>query len=108
MNTEFQRLIGLLGEKWSVSILVTLRGSGALGFNELRRGIPGVSQRMLAQALRRMTAARIVAREVLSTAPPRVCYQLTNEGDELFHLVVNLRDGAAKFGLLNQEQAGVG
>lgn len=107
MNTELQRLLGLLGEKWTVSILVTLRGAGTLGFGELKRRIPGVSQRMLAQSLRRMVGARIVRREVMSARPPRVNYSLTNEGDELFHLVVNLRDGADKFGLLGKGQANV-
>jgi DNA-binding HxlR family transcriptional regulator len=60
-----------VGDKWSV-LLVSLLGDGAMRFNELRRSIEGISQRMLTLTLRGLERDGLVSRTVYPTIPPRV------------------------------------
>jgi DNA-binding HxlR family transcriptional regulator len=80
-----QTISGLLqriGDKWSLLVVQTL-GSGSLRFNELRRAIPSVSQRMLTLTLRNLERDGLVNRTVTPTIPPRVDYELTQLGRSL-------------------------
>lgn len=84
-------LLQLLGEKWSAPALYALKPFAAqmrgVGFNELRRSIPAVSQRMLSVTLKGLVEGGLVFREVLSTAPPRVNYHLSPRGLELLTML---------------------
>jgi DNA-binding HxlR family transcriptional regulator len=68
--------------KWGVLVIVALSETG-LRWGELRRGIEGISEKMLAQTLRTLEADGIVHREAQPTIPPRVDYSLTDRGHEL-------------------------
>lgn len=68
--------------KWKSLILWELQG-GTRRFGELRRGLPGVSEKMLVQHLREMEVDGLVHREVHQVVPPRVDYSLTDSGREL-------------------------
>src|SRR3954464_4500190 len=68
-----------IGDRWSVLILRTLEG-GTMRFTVLRRAIPDISQRMLAQTLRRLETDGLISRTVYPTIPPRVDYALTPLG----------------------------
>jgi len=71
-----------ISDRWSVLILYELQG-GTLRFGELKARIQDVSQRMLAQTLRRLEEDGLVAREVFPVIPPRVDYSLTALGCSL-------------------------
>jgi DNA-binding HxlR family transcriptional regulator len=75
-------LLQRIGDKWSVLVVGTL-GSGSKRFNELRREIPSVSQRMLTLTLRNLERDGLVSRTVTPTIPPRVDYELTELGRSL-------------------------
>ena len=79
-----------IGDKWSMLIVMTLSG-GALRFNEVKRRIPDISQKMLTQTLRDLQRDGLVARQVFPTVPPAVEYRLTDLGKSLLepfgHLV---------------------
>ena len=84
-NPVCQTISGLLqriGDKWSVLVVQTL-GSGPRRFNELRREIPSVSQRMLTLTLRNLERDGLVNRTVTPSIPPRVDYELTELGKSL-------------------------
>lgn len=84
-NPVCQTISGLLqriGDKWSVLVVQTL-GDGSRRFNELRREIPAVSQRMLTLTLRNLERDGLVSRTVTPTIPPRVDYELTGLGRSL-------------------------
>ena len=67
--------------RWGTLILLGLR-QGPTRFNELRRRVDGVSEKMLSQGLHALERDGFVAREVQSTMPPRVEYGLTPLGEE--------------------------
>lgn len=80
-----QTISGLLqriGDKWTVLVVTTLFG-GSRRFNELRREIPTVSQRMLTLTLRNLERDGLVSRTVTPSIPPRVDYELTELGRSL-------------------------
>lgn len=65
---------------------------GPLRFNELRRRVDGVSEKMLSQTLRTLEADGFVAREVAPTTPPQVTYSLTDLGHGLTEHLTGLLD----------------
>ena len=69
--------------KWKSLILWELHHYGTRRFAELRRGLPGVSEKMLIQHLREMEEDDLVHREVYAEVPPRVEYSLTEHGVSL-------------------------
>ena len=75
-------LLARIGDKWTVLVVTTL-GEGSKRFNELRREIPSVSQRMLTLTLRNLERDGLVSRTVTPTIPPRVDYELTDLGRSL-------------------------
>jgi DNA-binding HxlR family transcriptional regulator len=71
-----------VGDKWSVLVVMSLR-DGSRRFSELRRGLPGISQRMLTLTLRTLERDGLVHRTVTPSVPPRVDYELTALGRSL-------------------------
>ncbi|WP_028924419.1 winged helix-turn-helix transcriptional regulator [Pseudonocardia acaciae] len=74
--------IDVVGGKWKVLILWEL-DHGARRFGELKRGLPGVSEKMLIQHLRELERDGVVHREVHHAVPPKVEYSLTEIGRQL-------------------------
>ena len=76
-------ILARVGDKWSVLIVRTL-GPGPRRFNDLKREIGGISQRMLSLTLRGLERDGLVTRTVFPTVPPRVDYELTGLGHSLW------------------------
>jgi DNA-binding HxlR family transcriptional regulator len=83
--------IDVIGGKWKALILWELH-HGTRRFGELRRGLPGVSEKMLIQQLRELEADSIVHREVYRQVPPKVEYSLTPLGQSLNEALLPLGD----------------
>jgi DNA-binding HxlR family transcriptional regulator len=75
-------VLARVGDKWSVFVIMQL-GGGPRRFNELKRMIGGISQRMLTLTLRGLERDGLVTRTVFPTIPPRVDYELTDLGHGL-------------------------
>jgi DNA-binding HxlR family transcriptional regulator len=77
-----QPVLNRVGDKWSVLIVMIL-ATGPHRFNELKRQIDGISQRMLTLTLRGLERDGLVSRTVDPTIPPKVTYALTELGQSL-------------------------
>jgi DNA-binding HxlR family transcriptional regulator len=73
------RTLRVIGGRWKALILYYLRG-GPKRFNELRRMMPAVTQRMLTQHLRELEADGIIDRKIFAVVPPHVEYSLSAVG----------------------------
>jgi len=71
-----------IGDKWIVLIIVLL-GDGPKRFNEIKKLVSGISQRMLTLTLRGLERDGLVTRTIFPTIPPRVDYELTALGRSL-------------------------
>jgi DNA-binding HxlR family transcriptional regulator len=94
-----RKLLDRVGSKWVAMVVTVLSGAAGVGepevrFAELRRRMPGVSQKMLAQTLREMVTDGLVARRVEPTVPPAVHYSLTPLGTSLAGPVAVLKEWA--------------
>jgi DNA-binding HxlR family transcriptional regulator len=82
--TMVSETLARIGDKWTVLVVELLCvGRGPVRFNEIRRSIPGISQRMLTLTLRGLERDGLVTRTVHPTIPPRVDYELTKLGQSL-------------------------
>ena len=84
-----REVLDRVGDKWSVYV-VHMLGTGTMRFSELRRGIDGISQRMLTVTLRGLERDGLISRTVYPVVPPRVDYALTPLGETLLDAVCAL------------------
>lgn len=96
-ETEYCRatadLLARIGDKWTVYVVGLLQ-NGPMRFNEIRRTIGGISQRMLTLTLRGLERDGLVTRTVYPTIPPRVDYELTELGRTLIATLTGLAEWA--------------
>ncbi|MEW2286172.1 helix-turn-helix domain-containing protein [Streptomyces sp. NPDC047841] len=90
------RVFQLLGKRWSGPIVAVLVEQPAY-FADLRRAIPGISERMLSDRLAELGAAGLVLREVDEGPPLRVSYRLTESGAALEPALRKLADWAKAY-----------
>lgn len=88
-------VLARIGDKWSV-LIVSRLGARAMRFNELKREIGGISQRMLTLTLRGLERDGLVTRTIFATIPPRVDYELTPLGRSLLEPVTGLSTWALR------------
>ena len=86
-------VVARIGDKWTVYV-VRLLSDGTMRFNEIKRAIPAISQRMLTLTLRGLERDGLVVRTVYPTIPPRVDYELTDLGRTLIATLRELGDWA--------------
>lgn len=93
--------LSVIGGKWKLAILWSIRQNGVQRFGELQRSLGGITQKMLTQQLRDLEADGIIVRKVFAEVPPRVEYTLSDYGRTLDPLL----EGMALWG--RTHQAGV-
>lgn len=114
-NIGVEATMDVIGGKWKPIILCNLR-HGALRPSDLRRKIPGISQKMLTQQFRELEESDIVTRKSYNQVPPKVEYSLSEYGETLGGLldtlcqwgtmhVAALQDKGEQVTLLEQEEA---
>src|SRR6476620_5388764 len=107
-------VLARVGDKWSVLVIMMLI-NGPMRFNELKRTIGGISQRMLTLTLRGLERDGLVTRTIFPTIPPRVDYELTDLGRGLAQPVealgkwafdhrVEIESARTKFDGLNEDR----
>jgi DNA-binding HxlR family transcriptional regulator len=86
-------VLSRIGDKWTVYV-VGLLSNGPMRFNEIRRAVGSISQRMLTLTLRGLERDGLVTRTVYPTIPPRVDYELTELGRTLICILSPLAQWA--------------
>jgi DNA-binding HxlR family transcriptional regulator len=82
-------VLARIGDKWTVYVVGVL-SNGPMRFNEIRRSVGSISQRMLTLTLRGLERDGLVTRTVYPTIPPRVDYELTELGKTLIFILAPL------------------
>ncbi|MFM9326816.1 winged helix-turn-helix transcriptional regulator [Paenibacillus mesotrionivorans] len=103
-NCPIEHTVNLIGHKWKVLILRNLFNQGTQRFNELSKGIDGISQKMLTQQLRQLEKDGIIQRTVYPEVPPRVEYDLTVLGQSLKPIL----EAMNVWGMEHLKQSGIG
>ncbi|MQY05820.1 winged helix-turn-helix transcriptional regulator [Actinomadura macrotermitis] len=89
-------VVEVLADKWTLYVLAALRRQeGPMRFNELRRALDGITQKMLTRTLRALERDGLVSRTVYPTVPPRVEYALTGLGAEAGKLTTAIAEWSA-------------
>lgn len=88
-----RELFAMIGNKW-VGLVIAALHEGPLRHGELRTRIAGVSQKMLTQSLRELERDGLLTRSVTASVPPRVDYELTPLGHDLFQVIQPLQQWA--------------
>jgi DNA-binding HxlR family transcriptional regulator len=86
---ESHGIWAILGRKWTVQIL-RLLSTEDRRFNELRAELDSVTASTLSRRLKQLEAAGVVTREVFETSPPRTNYALTERGERLVDLLIEI------------------
>ena len=100
---RFQGSIELVGQRWSSGILLAFK-RGATRFSEVTAAVPGLSDRMLAQRLKQLSAAELVERTIIPTTPVQVNYTLTPRGAALLASLEPLVAWEQEWGTLQPER----
>ena len=84
---EIEITLEIISGKWKSLILWNLGNHGVIRFNEFRRIIPEITQKMLTQQLRTLEEDGLINREIYNQVPPMVEYSLSEEGKELIPIL---------------------
>ena len=88
--------LSVIGGRWKPVILFHLMEQEVLRFNEMKRTIKDITQRMLTNQLRELEKDGVVNRKVYAQVPPRVEYRLTEYGKTLRPILLNMRQWGAE------------
>lgn len=91
-----ENTLRVLDGKWKVMILHALLTEGTLRFGELKKRVPGITQKMLTAQLRELESKKVVARKVYPVVPPKVEYSLTATGHSLRPVLDAMLDWSIK------------
>ena len=91
-----RNVIARFGNKWALLVVLVLSENRNCRFNSLTRLIPDISARVLSSTLKTLEADGLVARKVYSEVPPKVEYSLTETGDSLVPIILELTAWAQK------------
>ena len=109
MNTEQSEICPLrlamdvVGGKWRLSIICLLKDGKPLRYNQIKWGVPGITNVMLSQSLKHLEEYGIVSRRQYNEVPVRVEYQLTNNGKTLLDLLEQFREWGNQYISRHQE-----
>jgi DNA-binding HxlR family transcriptional regulator len=96
--------LAVLSPRWTTEILINL-ASGPRRTTQLLRDLKGVSAKTLCQRLRRLSELNIVTRKTFAEVPPRVEYNLTEDGHALAGLLHQMKDLGEKLQVIDKARA---
>lgn len=103
-NCRVENALGILVGKWKPIIILHLLQQGTKRFNELKRAMPGITQKMLTKQLRELEEEDIIARVVYPQVPPKVEYSITSYGKTLEPILEAMHEWGTKHALHKLEK----
>ncbi|MEF8814674.1 MAG: helix-turn-helix domain-containing protein [Halovenus sp.] len=97
-ETALHGMQEIVGRKWNPVLLYYLLTDGPLGFSALKTRVDGISSKMLSESLSDLEEHELVSRELLSDQPVRVEYSLTERGESLEGLIVEMVQWGSEYG----------
>ncbi|EXI89783.1 MAG: putative HTH-type transcriptional regulator YtcD [Candidatus Accumulibacter regalis] len=88
--SAYRHLEEVVGCKWSVSVLIAI-ADGIARPGELERHVAGISKKILAERLRKLTLYRLLDKHVYAEVPPRTTYSLTANGQKLIEIISQIK-----------------
>lgn len=85
-----EKAMSVIGGKWKVQIICALYGDGPIRFNEIKRRLAGLSNTVLASALKDLEECGLIVRHQYLEVPPRVEYSATDKCGDLIPLLTQL------------------
>lgn len=95
-NCSMELTLDIIGGKWKTVIIWHL-GEKTMRFNEIKRKLPKVSQKMLTQQLRALEENGLINRKIYEEIPPKVEYSLTEQGRKLLPILKQLCNWAISY-----------
>ncbi|SDK47368.1 winged helix-turn-helix transcriptional regulator [Sediminibacillus albus] len=96
--------LGILVGKWKPIILLHLLKDGTKRFSELKRSVPGITQKMLTKHLRELEEEDIIKRVVYPQVPPKVEYSITEYGMSLKPILEAMHEWGTQHTLHKQQK----
>ncbi|WP_053217046.1 winged helix-turn-helix transcriptional regulator [Virgibacillus senegalensis] len=96
--------LGILVGKWKPIILLHLLKDGTKRFSDLKRSVPGITQKMLTKQLRELEEEDIIKRVVYPQVPPKVEYSITEYGKSLKPILEAMHEWGTKHTLHKQQK----
>ena len=95
-NCEKELTLSLFSGKWKIIIIYYLATEGKLRFSEIKRLLPKITHKVLTSQIRELEEDGLVHRKVFPEVPPRVEYSLTELGESLMPIVLNMYEWGKK------------
>lgn len=89
-----RNVVARFGNKWAFLVILTINEQQVVRFNELCSLIPDISSRVLSGTLKTLEADGLIARKMYPVVPPKVEYRLTEMGESLVPLIIQLTEWA--------------
>ncbi|NQY23504.1 MAG: helix-turn-helix transcriptional regulator [Campylobacteraceae bacterium] len=90
-TSEIEITVEILSGKWIVLILSHLSEKKIIRFNEFRKVLPDITQKMLSQQLKKLEQNKIISKKIYNEVPPKVEYMLTKEGEKLIPIMEKMQ-----------------
>ena len=90
-----QGVIDIISKKWSLLVINEIGNHKSIRFNELRRELKGITAKSLTNTLHELQSSGLINRKSFDEKLPRTEYRLTQDGIELYHLIIPLLQWAA-------------
>ena len=88
----FEYTLSIISGKWKLKIIYLLACMGTVRYGVLKKNIDGITHKMLSSQLKELESKKIISRKEYPQVPPKVEYALTEKGQSLMPLVINMCD----------------
>lgn len=90
-----QGVIDIIGKKWALLVIYEVGNHKQIRFNQLRNELKGITAKSLTNTLQDLLQSKLISKEAFNETPPRVEYSLTQDGKDLYRMIIPMIQWAA-------------